>query len=475
MDLAFLVWLRVLVGGVFVWLAGTHLFGGLIAEKFLLPAYLFTYPGFEWVKPWPGNGLYVHFAVLGLAAFLVLVGAAYRLAATVLFLAFAYVFLLDKAAYLNHYVLLLLFAFTMIFLPAHRACSVDARFGWTRASSTAPAWTLHLLRTTIGLLYFYAGLAKIDGDWLRGYPLIPWCADTAFASRIGDRVTPEALGLAMSYAGLAFDLAVWPALLWSRTRPAALVAMLAFHLVNAKIWTIGVFPWFSIGATLLFLPPDFPRRVLRRIGMAASDPAAGTAAAPGSSGGAGRWSRRQKLVATAVAGFVMLQVLVPLRPLFYPGRSSWTEEGMLFSWHQKLRAKHGTASFLVRDKESGRAQLVEAPRLMDARRAELLAGQPDMILEYAHFLAAETLRENGLDVEVYALTAVSLNMREPQPIVDPAVDLTRRTRTFFAPYDFILPLEVPLSDQIGAMPSQGETSRRLLERQKETAAALLGR
>ena len=78
---------------------------GWIELTFLRPHFRFTYHGLAWLPKWPAGGLYLHFAVLGILACLVMLGLAYRLAIVLLWLAFTYVALLDKSQYLNHFYL----------------------------------------------------------------------------------------------------------------------------------------------------------------------------------------------------------------------------------------------------------------------------------------------------------------------------------------------------------------------------------
>src|SRR5207342_1729744 len=86
------------------------------------------------------------------------------------------VFLLEEARYLNHFYLLCLISFLLVFLPAHRAFSVDAQLKPKLRSRVAPAWTLWLMRFQVGVVYFFGGIAKLNGDWLRGVPLDAWLA-----------------------------------------------------------------------------------------------------------------------------------------------------------------------------------------------------------------------------------------------------------------------------------------------------------
>ena len=102
-----------------VWECLRYFHYGWIQRAFIAPKFLFTYPGFDWVTPWSGDGIYYHFLGLGVLAFFMLAGFLYRISATLFFLAFSYVFLLSESRYLNHFYLVVLISFIMIFVPAH--------------------------------------------------------------------------------------------------------------------------------------------------------------------------------------------------------------------------------------------------------------------------------------------------------------------------------------------------------------------
>ena len=125
-DISFLIFFRVVFGSIMLWEVYRYFSTGWIRRYYIDPAFYFGYYGFEWVKPWPGNGMYIHFAVLGVVAACLMLGFFYRIAAPLFFIGFTYVFLLDQTRYLNHFYLVCLVSFLMIFLPANRAFSVDA-------------------------------------------------------------------------------------------------------------------------------------------------------------------------------------------------------------------------------------------------------------------------------------------------------------------------------------------------------------
>lgn len=417
-DIAGLVWFRVAFG--VLMMVEVWRYFPRIRDLYIAPKFHFTFHGFDWIQPWSGDGMYVHFAALGLAAFCVAIGLCYRLAAPALFLGISYVFLLDQSVYLNHMYLIALVSFLLIFVPAHRAFSVDA---WRRPklrAQTAPAWALWLLRAQIGVPYVYGGLAKLNHDWLRGEPMRMWLADRADRPLLGPLFTQEWVVYLFSYGGLLFDLLVVPALLWRRTRPYAFALALCFHATNAQVFEIGIFPWMMMAATLIFFPPDWPRRVWNRLaprlGAAPSSP-------PVPRPPPARLRPAQIVTLGLLATYLTWQLLFPLRHWLYPGDVAWTEEGHKFAWRMKLRDKHSHVRFYAADPVTGKSWWLDTRgRLKPWQRAEL-GGRPEMILQFAHHLADELRARGHGNLEIHAVARVALNGRAPRLLIDPAVDL----------------------------------------------------
>jgi hypothetical protein len=454
-DIASLVYFRIVFGAVMLWEVWRYFDHDWIRRYYVEPQFLFKYHGFGWVDRLPGEWMVAHFALLGLLAACILAGLRYRAAAALFFLGFAYVFLVAQARYLNHFYLILLVSFLMVFVPAGRAFSLDARRDPSIRSGTAPGWALWLLRTQIGIVYFYGGLAKLNGDWLRGEPMRTWLLERTDLSLVGPLFTSETTVYAFVLGGLLLDLLVVPMLLWRPTRVAACFGLLVFHLLNARLFQIGIFPWFMLLATPIFLPPDLPRRVaasvrerwagrrFRRRQVHSLSPSAEGRGFP--EAGAARRARspaRERLTLGLVAAYVALQLLVPLRHHLYPGDVAWTEEGHRFSWRMKLRDKEAHAVFVLTDPASGRTWTVDPLEYLFPWQREEMVSRPGMILQFSHFLAREKRKEGYRDVEVRAFVPASLNGRNPQLLVDPALDLTRERRTL-TPARWILPLAEP--------------------------------
>ena len=354
--------------------------------------------------------MYLLFVALGILAVFILLGFYYRLSAILFFLIFTYTFLLEEARYLNHFYLVSLVSFILIFLPCDRLLSIDSCLHPKRRSTTVPAWTLWLLRSQIAIPYFYAGVAKLNSDWLQGEPLRMWLAARTDFPLIGSYFTQEWMVYFLTYGGLILDLFVVPFLIWPRTRLAAFLATLVFHLMNVRLFSIGIFPWFMIGATLMFFSPSFPRFVLRERGMGNREQGVLSVSATGmEEEGLSKikLSTRQYLTLTLLGIYLALQLLIPLRHHLYPGNVNWTEEGHRFAWRMKLRTKRGEGQFVVAAPEEGKIWLVDPEAYLTSWQARKMLGQPDMILQFAHYLAQEKQREGYENIEVRATVRTS--------------------------------------------------------------------
>ena len=447
-DIASLVCFRVAFA--LLMLVDVWRYYGKIGATYIQPGFHFTYYGFDWVRPWPGDGMYVHFLLLALAAFCVMVGFCYRVAASVFFLCFSYWFLLEQARYLNHFYLIALISFVMIFVPANRAFSVDAWLRPRLRAQTVPAWALWLLRFQIGVPYVFGGIAKINGDWLQGEPMRMWLAERADRPLVGPLFTQEWVVYVFSYGGLLFDLLIVPFLLWRRSRPFAFVAALLFNAINGWVFTIGIFPWVMAAATLMFFEPEWPRRFGRflakmiglqpassqvaRLGVRAREPVSPPVRAG--------LSRGQRVTVGLLAAYCGFQVLFPLRHWLYPGDVAWTEEGHKFSWRMKLRDKQAKVRFLVTAPHEERTWEVDPRQYLTSWQRSEMSVRPEMILQFAHHLADDLRAQGHEDIQIRAVAGVSLNGRPPQLMIDPEVDLVKEPRSIW-PARWILPMADP--------------------------------
>ena len=391
---------------------------GWIDQLYVDPAHHFSYVGFEWARAWPAPWMHIHFAALGLLALAIMLGWRYRAAALLFTLGFSYVELIDKTTYLNHYYFVSLAGLLLFLLPAHRVWSLDARRGGSPA--TVPRGAVWALRAQVALVYCFAGLAKLNADWLLdAAPLRIWLPQHADAPIVGPLLDELWVAYAFSWAGAAFDLTIVAWLLWRRSRPFAWVMLAVFHLITGQLFMIGVFPWLMTAAAPIFFAPDWPRRLAARLSRRAPLPPA--AAPPSAGGGTSRWMRAAVLIGLLV---LAVQIAVPLRHYLYPGSVRWNEEGYRFSWRVLLTEKVGMVDYRVTDRDDGRTWHVDPSAYLTPLQEERMTTQPDLILATAHFIR-DDYAAAGLDVEVRADAFVSLNGRAYARLIDPETDLAR--------------------------------------------------
>jgi len=413
---------------------------GWITSDYVEPTFHFTYFLFPFVRPWPGDGMYWHFGVLGLLATLMAVGLFYRLAAWGFFLGFTYLFLLDETYYLNHNYLICLLSFVLAIVPAQRAWSLDA---WRHRKQTGPPtspiqscydgtvphWSILLLRTQVTLVYFFAGIAKLNHDWLvRDEPLHLWLRARAHWLLVPPLLAMPGGVRLMTYGSTLFDLSVGFLLWGRRTFWLAAAVALVFHLLNSYLFPIGVFPWLTLATLTLFPRPGWPRRWFPE-------------AAPTTLAHALRpASVRQTTALVLLHLYLAVQLLVPLRHWLYPGSVSWTEQGHRFAWHMMLRHKAvKTFAMSLTDPRTGARREIDPREYLSPRQVRAMSRHPDMILQFAHHLADLEQARTGVRPVVNARAVASLNARPFQELIDPTVDLAAQPVSL-APAHWIVPL-----------------------------------
>ncbi len=406
-DIASLGAFRIIFGTVMLFGILRFLATGWIEPMYGEPTWFFKYPGFAWVQPWSVTGMYVHYAVLAVLALAIAVGVFYRAAVVLFTLGFLYTQLIDVTNYLNHHYLVVLLGILLACLPANAAWSLDVRRDPSIARSTIPAWFVWLLRLQVGVVYVFAGLAKAKLDWLGyGQPLNLWLTARTELPVVGELLGAPWFALAMSWAGFVFDTTIVAWLSWRRTRLVAYGALIMFHGITGYLFNIGMFPLIMTSSALIFFSPSWPRRLLRLPAFTAE----------------GRESPPRRLVAWVVVGYVVVQLLVPLRHFVLPGDVLWNERGIRFAWHVLIREKHGAVTFIA--ELDDRKQLeVPAHNYLTPRQEREMSGQPDLIVQLARHIA-DDLRARGYRVvAIRARTAVSLNGRGPIEMMDPDIDL----------------------------------------------------
>ncbi len=370
-----LVAFRIIFGALGVFGALRFMYYGWVDSLYIQPRFHFHYFLFEWIDTLPGKWMYLPFIVMAISALGIALGCFYRLSAVLYFLSFTYVELLDKTNYLNHYYFVSIMAFLLIFMPSNADVSVDAYRNPKLRTTTVSYWSIWMLRFQLSLVYCFAGIAKINPDWLlEAQPLRIWLQGYRDLPLVGSLFASTWLAYVFSWFGCIYDLFVPFFLMNRKTRIWAYGAVIAFHLLTWMLFPIGVFPWVMMGATLVFFPASFHEKWLR---FFRSKPKTEIA-------------RKQKpltpLFRYGLVIFIAIQLFIPIRFLFYPGQLFWYEEGFRFSWRVMLMEKKGYATFYVVDPKTGGSIEVNNALYLTDTQIDQMSRQPDMILEYAQFL-----------------------------------------------------------------------------------------
>jgi hypothetical protein len=376
---------------------------GWVHSLYAGPSHRFTYLGFGWV-PQPSEPVVWGIVAMLAAGSLLLVGDRRpRLGAGLVAGSLGWIELIDATTYLNHY-------WAMTLVAALLALARPTR-GW-----------IWLLRFQVGLVYVFAGLAKLQADWLvHALPLRLWLPARADLPVIGHLLTFDSTAHVLSIVGAVFDCAVVPLLLWRRTRLLAWCGLLVFHVATWSLFPIGVFPWLMTGLATVFFAPDWPTkfRNLRVLVAAHRDQHPQVATGSG---------RRVTGSALAAAGlWCAVQLFLPLRAHLYPGDSRWTTEGYQFAWNVLLTERAGTVTFNVTDPATGRRWTADASRLYTSTQLRVMQQDPDLIQQAAKAIATD----EGGHVEVRVDAWLSLNGRPAARAIDPTVDLAAEPRTIW--------------------------------------------
>lgn len=400
---------------------------GWIEKIYITPSFHFSYYGFEWVKPLGETGMYVLYITIFLSAVFIALGFLYRISSIVFFMSFTYVELIEKSIYLNHYYFISLIALLLCFIPAHKQFSFDVKLGITKPLNVFPRWMSLALQLQMATVYFFAGIAKINYDWLfNAMPLKLWLPTKTNLPLVGPWLSETWVAYFFSWCGMLFDTLIPFFLFWRKTKYWAFLFVVIFHSLTAILFPpIGMFPFIMMVCALVFIFPiqqkessssnfsmrnflGFKPSIFGRIG-----------------------------IALFLIHF-SFQFLFPFRYLMYPKDLFWHEQGFRFSWRVMLMEKAGMATFHVKEKNGTRIVAIRNSDYLTQQQEKQMCTQPDMILQFAHHLAWVYKKLGWENPEVYVENYVTLNGKGSRLMINPNVNLAAETDGF-ASKKWILP------------------------------------
>ena len=395
---------------------------GWIEKLYLVPEFHFSYYGFDWVKP-IGDYTYLLFIICFISSLFIAIGFKYRVSIILFFLSFTYIELMDKTTYLNHYYFISILSFLMCFLPMNAIFSIDNIIN-RKQYLKVQSWTVDSIKLLLSIVYIYAGLAKLNSDWLfKAMPLKIWLPSKFDLPIIGENLMQyEWVHYAMSWGGMFYDLLIPFLLLYKPTRIFAFFLVIFFHIFTKVLFPIGMFPYIMIIGSIIFFDSEVHKKIihffknflhkfydinkikdLEKINL--------------------YQIKMQNLNLSIVVIFFVIQLSFPFRHAFYPGELFWNEQGYRFSWRVMLMEKMGYSTFKIVDQKTGKFFYVNNEEFLTPFQEKQMSFQPDFILEYANYLGDVYTKRGHKNVQVFTDSYVALNGRLSQRFIDHNVNL----------------------------------------------------
>jgi hypothetical protein len=399
---------------------------GWVRRTMVEPQFTFNFIGFDWLQVFQGPGMYAYFFLMGTLGLGVALGYKYRFSIIAFTLLWTGAYLMQKTSYNNHYYLLILISGIMCFFPANADYSIDAK----QNPSVKKGWMYSYVKWFIVLqlfiVYTYASVAKIYGDWLDFSTVRVLLLDKANYYVIGDLLQQPWTHKIIGIFGIAFDLLIIPALLWKPTRKTAFFASIFFHLFNSIVFQIGIFPFLSLAFSVFFFDPETIRKIFfkKKMSFESSELAI---------------PHCRKAILWISSAYFLIQLILPIRHHFIKDDVLWTEEGHRMSWRMMLRSRGGTGQFKIVNKTNGTEKIVKLEDYLSEKQKRRITGYPDFMWQFAQYLKKE-YAQKGETISVYLENSkVSINGKPYRAFIDPTVDLTAEPWNHFRHHDWILP------------------------------------
>ncbi|WP_248724345.1 HTTM domain-containing protein [Seonamhaeicola sp. ML3] len=385
------------------------IFTGWIKATLIDPKFTFSFIGFEWLQPLPGNGMYFYYAIMGLFGLLVMIGYKYRFSMFAFAVLWSGTYLMQKSSYNNHYYLLMLLSTIMIFLPANRYASLDAKQNPDLKRYSMPLWCKQIFVLQLLIVYTYASVAKLYPDWLDTSVIALMMKSKSHFVLVGDILQEKWLHYALAYGGILFDGLIIPLLLFKPTRKYALIVSIFFHLFNSFIFHIGIFPYLSLAFSLFFFEPKTIQRLFlkKKPFYDAEDI---------------KVPKYKPLLLGVFGLYFIVQILLPLRHHIIEDNVLWTEEGHRLSWRMMLRTRYGKATFKIKDKETGVSKVIDLNNYLTKKQKHQVSSKPDFMWQFSKYLKNK-FQEEGQDISVFITCKVSINGKPAQQFINPNVDI----------------------------------------------------
>ncbi|XP_076330015.1 gamma-glutamyl carboxylase [Tachypleus tridentatus] len=407
------------------------------------------FPLFNILRPLPLEWMYVIYFIMLIGAIGIMLGVFYRLSCVCFILPYWYLFVLEKSRWNNHSYLYGLLGMIFLVCDGHRYCSVDGLFKRKIKNSQVPLWNYILLRGQIFLVYFIAGLKKTDKDWVGGYSMKYLSAHWVFDIFKFILEKEQIDYFIVHWGGFLLDLTIGFFLFLDSSRPVAFIFCGAFHLMNSRMFSIGMFPYVMLATMPIFCSPDWPRPFI------SSSPAFLKCCLPVNEPHSGilivhtitesSVSVWHKAVVVGLCGYFAVQAFLPYSHWLTKGYNTWTQGLYGYSWDMMVHNwKHLHTKVTVVESRTGQELYLDSEAWTHSWR---WTHHADMVKQFASCVANRLESQyNITNIEIYVDVWLSLNGRFSQRVYDPTVNILEADWSPFREITWVLPVLTELSD-----------------------------
>jgi hypothetical protein len=390
------------------------IFSGKVADVFSQQVVHFPYTGLEWIKPLPFWGMLLVFIVLAITALGMGAGWHYRRMGIVFTLSFAYVSLIDKASYLSYYYYVLIIALMLLVSPAFRLFSIDLIRKPSIRVDFAPVWLLWAFKLQVVMVFFFAGMAKLNSDWLyTGTPVTLWLQDTL--QNLGFTATFLSsnawIGLLLSWFLVLFDFIIPHFLLDSRTSIQAFLLVAFVQLTGIFFLPTGFFPVLVILSCMVFLPSRIIHHFISRISYFLYDVFQFKGDVFTAGGTFMLQYRMRRLFPLLASLFLAFQFVLPVYFYLSWGSFRWASTAFHFSWDIQINHQKNSLSFYKVDKAKGQSEPIAVDHMLSPIQKSSMAADPSMLKQFIGTLKENNPHLSKPEVEIQAQSCVSFNGR----------------------------------------------------------------
>ncbi|XP_076269277.1 gamma-glutamyl carboxylase [Rhynchophorus ferrugineus] len=409
------------------------------------------FPLFDVLQRPPYPLICLLYAVMWLGAVGVMLGFKFRTSVFMFGIPYWYILLLDRTFWNNHSYLFGLVTLLLMGSSAHHFFSVDSLMDKNIRDQPVPYWNYFILKFQFFILYFLAGLKKTDSEWLEGYSLLNLGKHWVFYPFRIFLSTELIDYLIIHWFGFVLDLTVGFWMLLEFSRPIAMIFCAMFHLMNSRLFSIGMFPYVCLATLPLFCKEDWPRKIWHFLLRKSCNTKETTKEVSSATTKPQMITKKQKLVVGCLFLHMFLQIFLPYSHFITQGFNTWTNGLYGYSWDMMVHSWHSILVVIkVVDNESGQEHFMDENAWTLSNRWNKYG---DMSVQYAQCIKknfnAISSEDNthskphiSQDISIYVDVWCSMNERFQQRMFNPNYNLLQANWSVFRPVEWMLPLMV---------------------------------